>query len=207
MYFKLKPVEAVIAKIVRDFALGDKEIPYQDFIEWIYEGLQAIGAYTQFKEQLMVPIKIESYRGKLPHDYFAMIANPHLKYRISHDTITVEQREGEVKINYLSMPVDERGYPLLPDNVSYDEALKWKVGSMLAIRGDLPNKQITLEFAMQMWFKYVRQARAQGNSISADDLEKLRDVRMKLVPDMHQYDVDFRRVDDRFKQDTADGRK
>lgn len=206
MQFRLKPVDTIISKVIRDFGIGDKEISHLDYVEWIYEGLQAIGAYTQYEEKLDVPVKIEGYQGKLPMDYFAMIANPGLKYKVTHDTIIVQKKEGEVKINYLAMPVDERGYPMIPDNVSYDEALKWKVGSMLAIRGDLPNKNITLEFAMQMWFKYVRQARAQGNSISADTIEKLRDVRMKLVPDQHQYFTNFKRVDDRFKEDTPDGR-
>jgi hypothetical protein len=204
MEFRLKEVESIISKIVRDLGIGDKEIPYQDYIEWIYEGLQMIGAYSQYKEKIG-KIKIEGYQGKLPSDYFSMMANPGLKYKLSHDTIYVEAKEGEVSINYLALPVDERGYPLIPDNISYDEALKWKVAYMLAIRGDLP-KHLTLEFTQAQWFKYVRQARAVANAFTPDQVERLRDTRMKLVPDMHQYDVGFHRVDGRFKQDNSDGR-
>jgi hypothetical protein len=204
MEFRLKEIESIISKIVRDLGLGDKEIPYQDFIEWIYEGLQLIGAYTQYTES-QADIVIESYRGKLPTDYFSAVSNPHIKYKISHDTIYTEIKDGTIKFNYLSLPVDDRGYPLVPDNVSYDEALKWRVANMMAIRGDAP-KHLTVEFTLAQWGKYVRQARATANSFNPDQFERHRDMRMKLVPDVHQYDTAFHRLEGRFKQDNPDGR-
>jgi hypothetical protein len=208
MELRLREVEGVIAKIVRDLGIGDREIPYQDFIEWFYEGLQQIGAYSQFQERLMVPIEIVDYRGKLPRDFYTMIANPHISaYKVNHDTITTNIKNGTLKINYLSMPVDDRGYPLIPDNVAFDNALMWKVAFNMSIRGDLPNKNLTLEFCQAQWFKYCRQARAQANAFSPDNLERHRDMRHKIVPDIHQYDVDFHRLDGRFKEDTPDGRE
>lgn len=205
MEFRLKPVETIVAKIVRDLGLGDKEIPYQDYIEWIYEGLQLIGAYSQYKENLMVELPIEDYRVKLPVDFFSLMANPHLRYKRTGDVLIVENKTGKIKLNYLSLPVDERGYPLVPDNVSYDEALKWKVAMMLTLRGEL--KQIGYELAVNRWNLYCKQARAQGNAFTADEMERLADTRTRFPQDIHQYDVDFQRVSGRFKQDTPNGRK
>jgi hypothetical protein len=65
-------VKTIVSKIVRDLNLGYQEIPFQDFVEWIAEGLSHVGAYAQFTpKETIVPIK--DYVGMMPCDFHQLI--------------------------------------------------------------------------------------------------------------------------------------
>ncbi|GAF94059.1 unnamed protein product, partial [marine sediment metagenome] len=202
MIYKLEKLDRVIDKIARDLGLND--VPYADFIEWIADALQHIGAYSQYTEKES-NIIIEDYEGLLPCDlykvkrmkmsremkqssegfyggtltgelvrlgvdidqftpYFRygvlpgdgigqplngsvstpLHSNSNLitpnsigvqgskDYNINHDRITTAFRYGIIQIQYLAMPVDERGWPMVPDSVSYRDALFWKCTMQLS---------------------------------------------------------------------------
>lgn len=71
MITKLKPIEDVITKIVRDLNLNS-DFNSDYFIEWIAEALRFIGAYDQFvtNEKLF---NVINYKAKLPCDYVSPI--------------------------------------------------------------------------------------------------------------------------------------
>jgi hypothetical protein len=50
-----------------------------------------------------------------------------LTYFIKPGWIVFNRREGFVKISYKAIAKDERGYPLIPDLASYQEAIYWYV--------------------------------------------------------------------------------
>lgn len=47
-----------------------------------------------------------------------------LTYKIQGNYIFTSIEEGEIEISYLSIPVDEEGLPMIPDNVKYINALE-----------------------------------------------------------------------------------
>ena len=92
-------------------------------------------------------------------------------YNIVLDNILTSFRNGTLKIQYLAMPTDDEGFPLIPDNESYKEAFFWKVARQLAIRGQLPNKELTYERCDYEWNWYCGQARAEANVMTHAELD------------------------------------
>ena len=81
MIYKLETIDRVINKIIRDLGLGQDEIPYYDFIEWIADALEHIGSYYQFTEKECNLI-VSDYTAMLPCDFYKMI-----KMKQSHDIL------------------------------------------------------------------------------------------------------------------------
>lgn len=87
-------------------------------------------------------------------------------YNIVLDNILTSYKEGKLKIQYLALPTDEEGFPLIPDNESYKEAFFWKIARQLAIRGQLPNKELKVDYCDYQWGWYCGQARAEANALT-----------------------------------------
>lgn len=158
-------IRTVIAKVVRDLNLGGTEIPWQDMVEWMGEALQHIGAIGQL-EPREVDLDVDGYRAKLPCDFYSAPVNNHLAYRIRGDNLLVGFESGTVTgFRYLAFPVDDEGFPLVPDHISYTTALFWKVAMQLAIRNQLPNKELTFAICKGRWDWYCTQAGAVGQAL------------------------------------------
>jgi hypothetical protein len=194
MIFPLTSIKVVIAKIIRDLGLNQSndEIPVNDFIEWCAEALLHVGSYTQMKEKV-AEIDISDHKGKLPCDFYSMksicggnyygeyynssivseecstsstpYTGNYYGYNINFDTITTGYRYGTMMIQYLAMPVDEEGAPMVPDNQSFRDLLFWKVVYQLAIRGyNFTNPQLKdMHVSRQKLNFYTLQARGEAN--------------------------------------------
>lgn len=163
MIVRLIPIEQTIAKIIDDLDLGDKDIPLESIIEWINSGLRRIGAYDQF-EKKVARIRIIDFKGNLPSDFYRIDSRLFTEsHRIGHNTITIGHKTATIDLPYLAMPVDERGYPLVPDEEVFQEALLWLVASKLALQDKLSNKQLTFEYCDTRWRRFMLSARAEAN--------------------------------------------
>jgi len=191
MNLKLKSVKSIIYKTVRDLGLGDRDIAWQDYIEWTAEALQLIDGYTQYIQKLGYELEVENHIAKLPMDFYSPIANQGLEYKIQGDCILTTKKNGTICFNYLAFPLDDEGFLMIPDNVSYDEALKWRIAMMLAIRGELTSTVINLQYCENKWVFYCRQARAVSNMLDADAVERFAQNRLRFKPDVNQYAVNF----------------
>lgn len=188
-------IRSIIPKIIMDLGLGDKEIPYLTIFEWVAWGLQQIGSYTQYIEKYNTEIEIESYRGNLPSDFYRVMENPKLIYKITGDMITTNIKEGIIKFNYLAFQVDEDGYPLIPDHPSFFEALMWLVAYRLAIRDELPNKKLDITFCKSRWDFYCKQARAKGQELDEDQKARFAKMFLGLSTSYNQYNQHYNKVD------------
>lgn len=186
--------KTVILKIVRDLGLGNAEIPWQDILEWVGEGLQHIGSYGQFEERV-ADLEVDGYRAKLPCDFYAARTNNHVSYKISGDNLTVGFARGVVQgFAYLAFPLDEEGYPLVPENISYASALFWKVAMQLAIRGELPNAKLDYATCVSRWNWYCKQAGTQGQGFGAETAQRIAGLFTSRIPDLAQYEAGFTAV-------------
>lgn len=213
MIYKYKPIDAVISKIVTNLGLGEEEIPYQNFVEWIISGLKHIGVHYQFEEKQEM-LEVENFQAALPCDFYKLIRlykegnvilhnnsrligekesdiennkNTDVDYRLQNNRILFSFKTGKVKIQYTAIPVDDRGLPLCPDSESYDEALFWKVVYQMNIYGhEFKNKNFqNIMFVRDQWWTYCRQARASGNM---PDLERLEDLKNNWLRLYHYND-------------------
>ena len=182
--------KSVIRKIVTDLGLGGQEIPWQDIVEWIGEGLQHIGAVGQLVEQV-TDLEVSGFRAKLPGDFFSARPNNHLAYQLRGDSLLVGFSEGLITgFTYLAFPLDEEGFPLVPDNISYATALFWKVAMQLAIRGELLNKELSFATCKSRWDWYCRQAGTQGQ-YSPGFAQRFASQITSRIPIISHYDQSF----------------
>jgi hypothetical protein len=103
-------------------------------------------------------------------------------YNIVLDNIISTVKDGNIRIQYLAMPTDEEGFPLIPDNESYKEAFFWKVARQLAIRGKLPNERLTFDVCDAQWNWYCGQARAEANVFTHAEMDWIALDNQTMVP-------------------------
>jgi hypothetical protein len=186
MQYKLTTVHAVISKIIRDLGLGDKEVDWQSYVEVIGEGMQHIGAYNQYEEK-RVELELESGRTKLPCDFYKAVEGHSERYKIVGDTIIVDTTKSVFSLSYLAFKLDDNGFPLIPDHVSYFDALFWKVACFLAMRDELPNKSLNYDYCRTKWNFYCRQARAKLNELSEQEKALFARAFLTNGVDINQY--------------------
>ena len=99
----------------------------------------------------------------------------------------------QLSIVYLGVPVDEDGYPLIPDDVYFLEACSKYVTYMLDYRewrkGNIADK--VLQKSETDYLFYVNSARGSANMPSTAQLENLKNVWVRLIPQQNQYNNFF----------------
>ena len=113
-------------------------------------------------------------------------------YKLNDNFIFTNYKDGYVFVAYSAMPVDEDGFPLIPDNKRYIEAVKcfirWKVDYILW-RSDELKKEVYQDSERE-WLWYVGSA---GNSLrmpNADGMQSLLQA-IKLIPTKYAHDNFF----------------
>lgn len=116
-----------------------------------------------------------------------------LTYVINGSYINTNQRDGYIMMAYQAVPVDVDGYPLVPDDDSFLEALYWYIVMKLYY----PEwKQGTIRDAVyydarRSWNFFCKQA--YGNAImpNTDQLESIKNDWLRLKPELNQWSTGF----------------
>lgn len=298
MIYKYTKCESVIAKIMADANMSEKNMRVTDIREWIFEAVEKIGAPIQYIEresgvdgcpifrlegsQIPIPDDLESltavaysigpegpwmparknemtFKSNHPHMHgrsrftvgpiydqnnmviedvpnytgieennlgrYNHIPEQHMRYKqpvtkaqlytefnkttdrvkgmnylvsgepayfIKPGWIVLNKREGFVKLAYKSIATDERGYPLIPDLVSYQEAIYWYVMMKLNfpkfLNGSLGGKTRynfnTYAYLQQQWNFYRMQAYAEAMMPNEGEMMSIKNEWNKLLPDV-----------------------
>jgi len=116
-----------------------------------------------------------------------------LSYQVNHDVITTNFRYGMISMRYLAIPLDEQGYPLVPDDVAFFEALMWRVKAKLAMR---KNNYEEFEACNFYWNKYCMQARGRANQPDIELTQRLANIYHTLIPNRLSMYNDFNTLGD-----------
>lgn len=128
------------------------------------------------------------------------------EYFIKPGWIVTNQKRGFVKLAYKAIATDERGYPLIPDLTSYQEAIYWYVVMKLTfpkfMAGKLGgNSKFAQKYAaqsyfytQQQWNFYRNQAYAEAMMPTADDMQNIKNDWNKLIPDWDGDDTFFKNI-------------
>lgn len=129
------------------------------------------------------------------------------EYFVKPGWLVVNKNKGFVKLSYKSIAVDERGYPLIPDLTSYQEAVYWYVVMKLSFPKFMSGKlsgngskygakyaQQTYFYIQQQWNFYRNQAYAEAMMPTADDMENIKNDWNKLVPEWDARDTFFKDI-------------
>lgn len=108
----------------------------------------------------------------------------------------IKEKDSKICITYLGVPIDEEGYPLIPDDIYFIEACSKYVMYMLDYRewrkGNIPDKVV--QKSEQDYLFYINSARGSANMPNLAQLERLKNVWVRLSPLNNEYSKNFRNL-------------
>ena len=135
--------------------------------------------------------------------YLANRVNEKPEYFIKPGWIVTNMKDGYIKLQYKAIAVDERGYPLIPDLSSYQEAVYWyvvmKINFSKYLKGKLGGKGVNnngavYSYLQQQWNFYRNQAYAEAMMPTADDMQNIKRDWNKLIPDWDGDETFFKHI-------------
>lgn len=126
-------------------------------------------------------------------------ADYELKYSIKPGYVVTNISDGYIKLSYDAIPIDADGYPLVPDMMSYIEALYWYIVKKLfwgmLIRGTI--KQELYDSSCRSWNFYCKQAYGDSMMPNEDEMESISNQWNKLIPELRSGDSFYSSVGSR----------
>ena len=119
-------------------------------------------------------------------------------YIVENGLIKTSFKSGEICLSYTAFPIDEDCYPLVPDDVSFKEAMFWYIFKQLLLGGfDKPGNKFDYTFADTKWKYYCTQARNTANYPDIDRMESFMNQWVRLIPDINRAEDFFDHLGDR----------
>ena len=119
-------------------------------------------------------------------------------YVIENNLIKTSFKDGKICLSYTAFPVDEECYPLVPDDISFREAMFWYIYKKMLLGGYMPNANgMTYDIAEQQWKYYCTQARNSANYPDIAGYESFLNQWVRLVPNINRFDDNFRDINKR----------
>lgn len=119
-----------------------------------------------------------------------------LTYSIKPGYINTSVKDGYIKLSYDAIPVDEDGYPLVPDNISYAEAVYWYVVMKLKYPEYLSGKmdQGRYHDIRRSWNFYCKQAYGDSMMPTLDEMDSIKNSWLRLMPEINEHDSFYKDV-------------
>ena len=113
-------------------------------------------------------------------------------YVIENGYIKTSFKTGEVCMSYAAFPIDEECYPLVPDDISFKEAMFWYVYKKLILLGKNKGMNgIDYVFADKQWKYYCTQARNAANYPDLAKYASFMNQWVRLIPELNNHESDF----------------
>lgn len=120
-------------------------------------------------------------------------------YVIRGGYIKTNTETGYIMLSYQAIPTDLEGYPLIPDTVSFREALYWYVNMKLTYpkwKSGQVRDAIYYD-ARRSWNYYCKQAFGDATMPDRGQLEAIKSSWLRLIPNVHEIDTDFSNLGER----------
>lgn len=117
-----------------------------------------------------------------------------LTYTVNNNYIFTNFKEGKVCMAYKAIPTDSEGYPLIPDNESVIQYIKWFIGERIAFKLMLTDKYSERKYEyftsnLQLFF---RKAKNEGKMLSTlDEFESYKNMRIKSIKNPNEHNAFF----------------
>lgn len=116
-----------------------------------------------------------------------------LVYTINSNYIKLNVPEGYLMLAYTSIPLDSDGYPLVPDDISFLDALYWYVTMKLLYpkwaEGRI--RDAVYYDARSSWNFYRKQAYGNALMPNSDQLTAIKNTWNRLVPELNEENTFF----------------
>lgn len=97
---------------------------------------------------------------------------------------------GFIRIHYWAIPVDSTGYPMIPDNESFKQALEWHVIRRL-IGSGYEHKVFSYQMAEEMCEKYFARGMAEVSYPTPETMARINRATVRLIPPYNFYEDFF----------------
>lgn len=188
-----------------------QDLSLERAINYAVHFIQIIGAPNEFEEKTAL-VDIKDWRGCMPCDYYDIIQvrtygegdnskvfrystdsfhyspnkdsdTKELTYKLQNNIIYTSLKEGTIEVAYHTIKVDNEGYPMIPENSSFIQALelyiKKKVFTILFDQGKINNA--VLQNTQQEYAWYVAQAQRDLNMPTIDQMESISNMWTQLL--------------------------
>lgn len=119
-----------------------------------------------------------------------------LTYTINDCYIFTNFEEGELVMAYKAFPTDTEGFPMIPDNQAYKQAVKYyiaeKIAQKLYIQGKLDNGRFTYIQRERDW--YVGKANSAAHLPTMDEMETWKNEFVRLIPNINHHSNGFKQL-------------
>jgi len=174
-------------------------IPVEDYRASIPEDLVTIDLITRKTDHGREAMRYEGdpFMIKMHcSDSQSLSCESDLTYRLNDNFIFTSFEEGDLEIAYYAYPIDENGYPLIPDDAAVIEAMTWHIAYKIAYKlwkvDELRDK--VFQFIRQQKDWYVGKAISRGKSLSQDEMETLKNMSLRLIPKVNAHYNQFRKI-------------
>jgi len=125
--------------------------------------------------------------------YTPLYTTDDITYVISNGYVKMNVETGYLMLSYLAIPVDSDGYPMIPDEISFKEALYWYINMKLMYpkwcAGQV--RDAVYYDAKRSWNYYCKQAYGDAMMPDIDKLESIKNSWVRLVPNIYEHDSGF----------------
>ena len=153
-------------------------------VDYLDESLPYGGNYTSDKNFFAIEVTPVIMNEALDPNNIVLV-NPNgytgNYYLINPTYIQTSFEEGQILVKYYRYPLDDDGYPMVPDNIYVKKALSWYVAMMMAQGGNLIGP-VTYTDATVKWEHACVQAGNDAMFPSPDKAERFRDMWVRLIP-------------------------
>ena len=119
-------------------------------------------------------------------------------YYTEADKIKTSAPLQKLCLSYMAFPVDDECFPLVPDDISFKEAMFWYVYKKMLLGNMAPSQNgIGYEFAEMQWKYYCTQARNAANFPDIDGYESFMDQWVRLIPNINRHSEGFATLNER----------
>lgn len=121
--------------------------------------------------------KALQYKGNEFRRFHQQSPNLHSKhdeyFYFNQNTIVFSFEKGFILMLYKGNPIDEEGYPIIPDHAYFKEAITWYVITKMIALGWKHPAQLNYFQAEQNWEKYCARARSKAKELDNQEYEKI----------------------------------
>jgi len=114
-------------------------------------------------------------------------------YVIANGYIKTNIETGYIMLSYLAIPTDCEGYPMIPDEISFKEAIYWYINMKLMYpqwcAGQV--RDAVYYDARREWNYYCKQAYGDALMPDIDKLESIKNAWVRLVPEINEHNSGF----------------
>jgi len=120
-------------------------------------------------------------------------------YVITPGYIKTNAKTGYLMISYQAVPVDEDGFPMIPDDESFEEAIYWYINMKLTYPAWKEGRVRDAVYfdTRSSWNFYRKQAYANVLMPNVDQLESIKNAWVRLVPEIDEHSTFFAGLNNR----------